>query len=124
MPLKYKTAGIVVKPHRDVICYLKKAREILGSLKVDVVLDNIAANLLNMKSKITREEIGEHSDIIILIGGDGTFLSVAKQAVLNQIPIAGFNLGSLGFLTELNIEFMEKNLIDIFKEIHPYILIF
>ena len=115
MNIKYKKAGIVVKPHRSVISYLKEAIKTLESLKVEVVLENIAANLLNMKSEISREEIAEHSDIIILIGGDGTFLSVAKQAVMNQIPIAGFNLGSLGFLTELDKDLMEKNLIDIFN---------
>jgi NAD+ kinase len=110
----YKKAGIVVKPHNDVIAYLEDTIEILSGFQVEVVLEEIAARLIGKNSDISRENIGTHADIIILIGGDGTFLSVAKQAVDNQIPVAGFNLGSLGFLTELKKENLEKNLRNIF----------
>lgn len=110
----YKKAGIVVKPHNDVIPYLEKAMEIIRSFQVEVVLEETAARLIGKNSDISRENIGTHADIIILIGGDGTFLSVAKQAVENQVPVAGFNLGSLGFLTELKKENLETNLKNIF----------
>jgi NAD+ kinase len=110
----YKKAGIVVKPHNDVIPYLGKAMEIIRSFQVEVVLEETAARLIGKNSDISRENIGTHADIIILIGGDGTFLSVAKQAVENQVPVAGFNLGSLGFLTELKKENLEANLRNIF----------
>lgn len=110
----YKKAGIVVKPHDEVIPYLGHTIEILRSFKVEVVLEEIAARLIGSNSNISRENIGAYADIIILIGGDGTFLSVAKQAVENQIPVAGFNLGSLGFLTELKKENLETNLRNIF----------
>ena len=112
--LNYKKAGIVVKPHRDVVVYLEKAIEILRGFQVEVVLEKIASDLIGMTGEISREDIASHVDIIILIGGDGTFLSVAKHAVEAQIPVAGFNLGSLGFLTELNKAFLEKNLREIF----------
>jgi NAD+ kinase len=110
----YKKAGIVVKPHNEVIPYLEKAMEIIRSFQVEVVLEETAARLIGKNSDISRENIGTHADIIILIGGDGTFLSVAKQAVENQVPVAGFNLGSLGFLTELKKENLETNLKNIF----------
>jgi NAD+ kinase len=110
----YKKAGIVVKPHNDVIPYLEKAMEIIRSFQVEVVLEETAARLIGKNSDISRQNIGTHADIIILIGGDGTFLSVAKQAVENQVPVAGFNLGSLGFLTELKKENLEANLRNIF----------
>jgi NAD+ kinase len=110
----YKKAGIVVKPHHEVIPYLVNAIEILRSFRVEVVLEETAARLIGRNSNISRENIGTHADIIILIGGDGTFLSVAKQAVENQVPVAGFNLGRLGFLTELKKENLETSLRDIF----------
>ena len=97
----YKKAGIVVKSHHEVIPYLEKTIEIIRSFQVEVILEETAARLIGKSSDISRENIGAHADIIILIGGDGTFLSVAKQAVENQVPVAGFNLGTLGFLTEL-----------------------
>jgi NAD+ kinase len=112
--VNYKKAGIVVKPHHEVIPYLENTIEILRSFRVEVVLEETAARLLGRNSNISRENLGTHADIIILIGGDGTFLSVAKQAVENQVPVAGFNLGSLGFLTELKKENLETSLRNIF----------
>jgi len=114
MQLNYKKAGIVAKPHNDVVVYLEKTIHILNRLGVEVVLERIAANLIGQTSKIEREEIATVCDIIILIGGDGTFLSIAKHAVENQIPVAGFNLGTLGFLTELSKETLERKLENIF----------
>jgi NAD+ kinase len=115
MELKFKKAGIVVKPHNGVVFYLKRAIEILERLEVEVLLEKIAAQLIGEVSDIPREEIAGHCDIIILIGGDGTFLSVATQAVEAGIPVGGFNLGHLGFLTELNKDMMDESLTDIFR---------
>ena len=112
--MKYRKAGIVVKPHKEVELYLKLTIEILKRLDVEVVLEKIAADLLGKKSNISRDEIASLVDIIILIGGDGTFLSVATQAVEAEIPVGGFNLGSLGFLTELSKDRLEENLTNIF----------
>lgn len=114
MNTKYKKAGIVVKPHKEVILHLKLTVEILKSLNVEVVLEKIAADLLGKTSDISREKIASFVDIIILIGGDGTFLSVATQAVEAEIPVGGFNLGSLGFLTELSKDKLEESLMNIF----------
>lgn len=115
MQLNYKTAGIVVKPHNDVIVYLNKAIDVLNSFGVEVTLEKFAAQLIGKTSTIAREEIGRSCDIIILIGGDGTFLSVSQQAMENDIPVAGFNMGTLGFLTELHKEHLEKDLERIFN---------
>lgn len=110
MLLNYEKVGIVVKPHQEVISYLEKTIDILRDLKVEVILEEIAAELLGIKSEIPREKMAENSDIIVLIGGDGTFLSVAKEAAEADIPVAGFNLGTLGFLTELKKEELEESL--------------
>ncbi|HLP61638.1 MAG TPA: NAD(+)/NADH kinase [Candidatus Deferrimicrobium sp.] len=111
----YKKVGIVVKPHYEVVLYLESAIRILKQLNVEVVLEKIAANLIGMKSEISRDKIAAQVDIIILIGGDGTFLSVATHAVEAHIPVGGFNLGTLGFLTELSKDLLEEKLIEIFK---------
>ncbi len=48
------------------------------------------------------------SDMVVCLGGDGTFLKVARKVYRKDIPILGINLGNLGFLTEV-----EKDDIDL-----------
>ncbi|MDZ7338398.1 MAG: NAD(+)/NADH kinase [candidate division KSB1 bacterium] len=50
------------------------------------------------------EELGRRSDVVIALGGDGTFLSVARTVGHLGVPILGVNLGGLGFLAEVRIE--------------------
>ncbi len=49
-------------------------------------------------------DIPAESEAVVVVGGDGTFLSVARFIEERSIPIIGVNLGGLGFLTEINAE--------------------
>ena len=48
---------------------------------------------------VSEKEFSSKSDVIISIGGDGTFLRASKYSFLKKIPIMGINVGNLGFLT-------------------------
>ncbi|MGM0370519.1 MAG: NAD(+)/NADH kinase [Bacillota bacterium] len=52
----------------------------------------------------------EEVDVIIVFGGDGTFLKAARTFVDSDIPILGINLGNLGFLTDIEVERLEEGL--------------
>ncbi len=49
-------------------------------------------------------------DLVIVIGGDGTFLSVVRSMGSRQVPILGVNAGSLGFLTDTSLPHLHKAL--------------
>jgi len=110
MELKYKKIGIIAKPHREVVKYLEEAVSELEKLGAECILEEIAAEMLGRKNGVLRENVAGLAELIILIGGDGTFLSVAESAVHAGIPIAGFNLGTLGFLTELKKESLSPSI--------------
>ncbi len=50
------------------------------------------------------EELPKHCDLIIAVGGDGTFLAAARAAADFEIPLIGVNLGRLGFLVDISPE--------------------
>jgi NAD+ kinase len=98
--------GIAVKPR------LVEARETLAALSawlrergVDAVWTTEAAKVVDGAGRHTaeREEIPEQVDVMLVLGGDGTLLAVAKAIAESgrDIPILAVNFGSLGFLTEI-----------------------
>jgi len=101
MQLPPKCVGIIAKPHLDALPFINIALDVCAEREVDVRLGFEAAQIANRDDGIPREEVVAQCGLILVIGGDGTFLSVAPAAVRHGVPIAGFNLGTLGFLTEL-----------------------
>ncbi|HLV98615.1 MAG TPA: NAD(+)/NADH kinase [Ktedonobacterales bacterium] len=52
----------------------------------------------------------EQVELVLVLGGDGTILSVARNAALFDVPLLGVNFGRVGFLTELEPHEVEKQL--------------
>ena len=98
-----KKIGIIPNMEKDNNLELtKNIAEWLINNKIDVFLNYVIASKLG-KAELgfKSDEIYTNADAIIVLGGDGTLLSIARQSAPYDIPLFGINLGHLGFLTEV-----------------------
>jgi NAD+ kinase len=105
-----KTIGVFAKKgeHRAV----KAVRDLLRLLKgkkCKVFVEDHVASILKIKG-VDRQEIPPLSDVIIVFGGDGTLLGVARLVGNMGIPILGVNVGGFGFITELGGDEVKESL--------------
>ena len=54
------------------------------------------------------EKQQNNADCVLVLGGDGTLLSVAREVAGTQMPVMGINLGTLGFLAEIELNRMDE----------------
>ncbi len=84
----------------------------LQAKNIKVVLEAQTAEYAEMVDFQTTSlsEIGGKADLAIVMGGDGTMLSVARALIDSQIPLIGINRGHFGFLTDLRAEEMLQSI--------------
>lgn len=95
--------------------------EILKRYPAEIVLHKNYFNSLPQETRKginAQEEIFTslpHSDLVLSVGGDGTFLRTAAEIGSSNIPVLGINTGRLGFLADVNINNIEETLDEIFS---------
>ncbi len=110
-----KKIGIITKLKKpEAIEVVKKLNPWLKDRGRETFIDIEAAASLGEKG-FQRPEIPSLVDMIIVLGGDGTLLSVARLVGDRGIPILGVNLGGLGFITEIPLNELYTTLERIFN---------
>lgn len=110
-----KRIGIIAKQNKpEAIPLIAHLIEHLRFKEVDLYLEeSIGKALPGFPSgprfnSIKREEIPSQVEMVIVLGGDGTLLSVARLVGKYRVPILGVNLGGLGFLTEITLKELDR----------------
>jgi NAD+ kinase len=112
MHAHFKTIGILAKPadvsvaktlsvlHR----YLTQHYVVILATESTGYIDGSLVNYC------AAEELGQRCDLVIVVGGDGTFLSAARVTANHDIPVIGINLGRLGFLVDISPDELPEKL--------------
>jgi len=96
-----RTYGIITKRNKPEALALTKAMiEWLDERGVRALTDHEVAEKVGHPYHLERDAIPSQTEILIVLGGDGTLLSVARLKGIESIPVLGINVGGLGFLTE------------------------
>lgn len=118
------SVGIFTKPHRseEIRSILQELLPWLQGQGITALLDMDGAKTLSNEKGLEKQDIAIRSDLILVMGGDGTLLAAARVLGEQQIssnntsrtpPILGINLGNLGFLTEVQT----SELFEVLKQI-------
>jgi NAD+ kinase len=106
-----KNIGIIAKNIPAAHQAVRKLASWLGKRGKKVFIDSEIAAAVNMRGH-DRTEIPALVDMLIVLGGDGTLLSAARYVAdaHTAVPIFGVNLGSLGFMAEVSLDELYRNL--------------
>jgi NAD+ kinase len=99
-----KSIGLVVKRNQPkaIAIAQKLAHHIRAKHLVPLAETDIAPKIDS--EPLSREDLAERADFMVVLGGDGTLLGVARLTAARGTPILGVNLGGLGFLTEVTVD--------------------
>jgi len=99
-----KKFGVIVNNEKDKdLHYTRVLVQSIISRGAQANIKEDIANIIGIGNGFPDEDsVLENSEIVICLGGDGTFLKVARSVYKRNLPMFGINLGTLGFLTEVD----------------------
>jgi len=101
-PTRFRRVGLACKCTSKAALTLARALDAaLEKRGLEVLFDSESAAALGHPGGLPRERLARASDLVIVVGGDGTLLSIARSAPTST-PVLGINVGVLGFLAGLS----------------------
>jgi len=104
MPSGFKHAAIVGKYQaRGIRLVLEEIAHFLVARGLEVSFEADTAHATGVVGfdTLSTAEMGQHCDLAVVVGGDGTMLGIARELSRYDMPLIGINQGRLGFITDL-----------------------
>jgi NAD+ kinase len=101
-----RAAGIITKPaHQQPRAVVPSLIEWLKQRNIEIFVDPDTQACADARvSCLSREDLAQKIDLLIVLGGDGTLLSGARALAGKRVPILAVNLGGLGFLSSVTLD--------------------
>ena len=104
MPSGFKTVAVVGKSDAPTLPdVLDQLAGVLERHGLEILMDEATAAAARKPPRevMPLERMAERADLVVVLGGDGTLISCARQVSEHGVPLVGVNLGRLGFLTDI-----------------------
>ena len=99
-----KHIGIIAKKRIEALDHIRTVVNHLAGQGCQVLIDKSLPQVDDRCLPVQPECMAQQVDLIIVFGGDGTLLSVARLEKIEAVPVLAVNLGGLGFLTEISAD--------------------
>jgi NAD+ kinase len=101
---QFKRIAVIAKPDNagQLKPTLTRLQALLDERGLTLLPDRQSAALLGLGQGAPLSALAENSELAVVVGGDGTLLSAARQLADHNIPLLGINLGRLGFLVDIS----------------------
>ena len=110
---EFKRIGLVGRPgHSGVVTSMSRLIAYLRSKDLSIMMDDATSEQMgNTTVEVgSRMQLSASCDLVVVVGGDGSMLNVAKHVALEGVPVIGVNRGNLGFLTDILPDEIETQL--------------
>ncbi|MGD1983644.1 MAG: NAD(+) kinase [Chromatiaceae bacterium] len=99
----FRHVAVIAKPDDSdrLVDVLHRVRDLLETRGLTLMPDSQTARLLGLPAGRDVSDLACTCDLAIVVGGDGTLLSAARELANQEVPILGVNLGRLGFLVDI-----------------------
>jgi NAD+ kinase len=109
--MKIKRIGIVANIEKEKIAdHVKSLKKWLEDKSMEVFLGTEIAQKIALGGGLQWDDLARKSQLVVVLGGDGTMLRTARYVAEYKVPILGINMGGLGYLTEVNLNEMHSAL--------------
>jgi NAD+ kinase len=109
----FSRVALVGKFHADGIEeHLRDLATLVTSLGCEVFLEAETASHLGLKDYPTKAapDFSKAIDLVVVLGGDGTMLGIARQLAGSNVPLVGINMGRLGYMTDIPFQSVKDTL--------------
>ncbi len=114
---EFQRIAVIAKPDDagHLTSTLRRLHEVLEERNLTFLPDLRTAKLLGLGDGLPIDELAGQCDLAIVVGGDGTLLSAAREFADHQTPLLGVNLGRLGFLVDITPADIRKCLVAVLE---------
>jgi NAD+ kinase len=109
--MKIRTVGIVANTEKEKTAeYAKLLAQWLDDRGIEVFIEAEIAAKIGVRGGLSWDDLARRAELIAVLGGDGTMLRTARNMAKHDVAIVGINMGSFGYLTEVNLSEMHSAL--------------